>query len=369
YIQFYLDIVLDFSQKKGTNISGFLDYFDKKKDKLSIISPQGQNAVQIMTIHKSKGLEFPIVIFPYADLDIYGEVEPKEWFSLDKEKYHGFSHTILNFNKDFENYGDEGLRIFNKHKSEQELDNINLLYVALTRAIEQMHVISTKDISSKGVVNAKKYSGLLINYLQHLGKWNDSELEYSFGNPIKSSETTSDIKEMIHQDSFISTAKEDHNIKVVTKSGLLWDTSQQDAIEKGNLIHNIMAQIKTIDDVDLVINDFQKSSTINKMQAESLIVTILDIIKHPKLQDYFTSNDTIYNERDIISKEGIILRPDRIVINSKNEAVIMDYKTGFEDKKHGQQLQSYQDVLEEMKISVKKKILIYINDDILVKDI
>ncbi|WP_298492929.1 exodeoxyribonuclease V subunit beta [uncultured Algibacter sp.] len=369
YIQFYLDIVLDFSQKKGSDISGFLDYFDKKKDSLSIISPQGQNAVQIMTIHKSKGLEFPVVIFPYADLDIYKEVEAKEWFSLDKTKYNGFSYTLLNYNKDFENFGDEGLRIYNKHKSEQELDNINLLYVVLTRAVEQLHIISTKDISSKGEVKSKKYSGLLINYLKDLGIWNDSTRTYSFGNEKRISLSSPHKKETVQQETFISTAKEDHNIKIVTKSGLLWDTSQLEAIEKGNLIHNIMSKIKTGNDVDIVIKDFQKASTISKEQAISLKETISTILKHPKLQDYFTSNYTIYNERDIISKEGIILRPDRIVINSKNEATIIDYKTGFEDKKHWQQLQSYQDVLEDMKIAVKKKILVYVNDDILVKDI
>ena len=369
YIQFYLDVVLDFSQKKGSDISTFLEYFDKKKDSLSIISPQGQNAVQIMTIHKSKGLEFPVVIFPYADLDIYRELEPKEWFSLDKKQFNGFSHTLLNYNKDFENYGDEGLRIYNKHQSEQELDNINLLYVALTRAIEQIHIISTKNISSKGITNPKKYSDLLINYLQYKDIWDDTKVNYSFGNPEKTSKDSIDENNMQFQQEFISTAKEDHNIKVITKSGLLWDTYQQKAIEKGNLIHNIMAQIKTSDDVNFVIDDFLKSSIINTEQAKAVGKIIKNLLVHPKLQDYYTSNYTIYNERDIISKDGIILRPDRIVINSKNEAVIIDYKTGEQDKKHEQQLQSYQDVLEAMKISIKKKILVYINDDILVKDI
>ena len=171
------------------------------------------------------------------------------------------------------------------------------------------------------------------------------------------------------QSEFISTAKEDHNIKMVTKSGLLWDTNQHEAIEKGNLIHDIMAQIKTSDDVDDVIIDFLKASTINEEQAVFLKTTVKNILEHPKLHDYYSSNYTVYNERDIISKDGIILRPDRIIINVKNEAIIIDYKTGLEDKKHEQQLQSYQDVLEDMKIDVKQKILIYINDDILVKDV
>ncbi|SFZ90380.1 ATP-dependent exoDNAse (exonuclease V) beta subunit (contains helicase and exonuclease domains) [Flaviramulus basaltis] len=369
YIQFYLDIVLDFSQKKGSDISGFLEYFEKKKESLSIISPKGQNAIQIMTIHKSKGLEFPVVIFPYADLDIYRELEPKEWFKLDNEKYAGFSHTLLNYNKDFEHFGEEGLNIFNNHQSEQELDNINLLYVTLTRAVEQLFVISKKDISAKGEINSKKYSGLFINYLQHLGLWNDSELKYSFGDSKRKTQNKTPSKETTIQHQFISTSKEEHNIKVVTKSGLLWDTNQQEAIEKGNLLHDIMSKINTKNDIDSVIHDFINTSLINKEQAETLKPLVFQIVEHPNLKDYFSSNYTIYNERDIITKNGVILRPDRVAINSENQAIIIDYKTGVEDKKHEQQLQLYQDVLEEMKLQVKKKILVYINDDIKIKDV
>ena len=130
-----------------------------------------------------------------------------------------------------------------------------------------------------------------------------------------------------------------------------------------------MSQIKTKNDIDLVINDFINSSIINEEQALILKPIVYQIVEHPKLIDYYNSIDIVYNERDIITKENIVLRPDRIVINSKNEAVIIDYKTGVEDKKHEQQLQSYQDVLEEMKITVKKKILVYINKEIKVKDV
>ncbi|MFI1771257.1 UvrD-helicase domain-containing protein [Thalassobellus citreus] len=369
YIQFYLDIVLDFSQKKGSDISGFLSYFEKKKESLSIISPKGQNAVQIMTIHKSKGLEFPVVIFPFADLDIYRELEPKEWFPLDKEKYNGFSHTLLNYNKDFEYYGEAGLHIYTNHKSEQELDNINLLYVSLTRAAEQLYIITKNDSALKGDAKSKKYSGLFINYLQHINVWNDSQLVYTFGNPKRDTQNILKSKETNIQQEFISTSKEDHNIKVVTKSGFLWDTNQEEAIEKGNLIHNIMAHINTESDIDSVIADFTNTGTINTEQASIIKSTALQIVNHPLLETYFTSSYIIYNERDIITKDGMVLRPDRVVINSNNEATIIDYKTGIVDKKHEQQLQSYQDVLEDMEITVKKKILIYTNSDIKVKEI
>ena len=368
YIQFYLDVVLDFSQKKGSNISGFLDYFNKKKTSLSIISPKGQNAIQIMTIHKSKGLEFPVVIFPYADLDIYNEIEPKEWFKLDANKYNGFSHTLLNYTKDFEHFDTEGLTIFNKHQSEQELDNINLLYVTLTRPVEQLFIITKKDISTKGIVNDKKYSGFFINYLKHLGCWNDSELHYHFGNSKRTTQRSQSTEKTTIQEQFISTSKKEHNIKIVTKSAMLWDTNQKEAIEKGNLIHDIMSQIKTKSDVEAVINSFIKSSIINNEQAKTLSSLVFNIIEHPKLKNHYASNLTIYNERDIITENGIILRPDRVVIDNNNITII-DYKTGTETPKHIEQIQLYQDVLEGMHFNVKNKILVYIDNTIKVKDV
>ena len=369
YVQFYLDVVLDFSQKKGSNISGFLEYFEKKKEQLSIVSPVGQDAVQIMTIHKSKGLEFPVVIFPFANLDIYQEIEPKEWFPVNPDMYHGFSHTLLNYNKDFEFYGDVGLHIYNTHKSAQELDNINLLYVTLTRAVQQLYVISTNETTSKGETNSHKYSGLFINYLQHLGLWNPSQLTYSFGNQKLEQQPEVALVQPIIQNEFISTSKESHNIKVITKSGMLWDTNQAEAIEKGNLIHNIMAKVNTDADIEFAISDFINTAIISNEQAILLKTLVTNIVNHPTLKTYYQTNNTVYNERDIITKDGMILRPDRIVFHTKNEATIIDYKTGFEDKKHSQQLQTYQDVLEDMNIRIKNKILVYINDDILVKEV
>ncbi|ALJ05688.1 DNA helicase UvrD [Pseudalgibacter alginicilyticus] len=372
YIQFYLDLILDFTTKKGSDITGFLDYFEKKKESLSIVSPKGQNAVQIMTIHKSKGLEFPVVIFPYADLEIYKELEPKEWFPIKKENFNGFSHTLLNYNKDFENFGEIGQTIYNNHQAALELDNINLLYVALTRPVEQLYIISQKEKLTKEGLSNKKYSGLFINYLNHLNLWNDVQLSYDFGyNSPKISKNTNEEISATEQETFISSAKENHNIKVITNSGYLWDSAQEEAIEKGNLIHDVMAKIKTKSDVDSVLLEFVNSSKIDKQQANSLLLLINKIIEHPKLGYYYNTNTTnvIHNEQDIITKNGVILRPDRIIINASKEVVIIDYKTGAENNKYKNQLITYQDALEEMGYLVKKKVLVYINNDVLVMEI
>ncbi|AXT18708.1 DNA helicase UvrD [Flavobacteriaceae bacterium AU392] len=366
YVQFFLDVVLDYSQKHLSSILDFVDYFESKKDSLSIVSPEGNNAIQIMTIHKAKGLEFPIVIFPYADLDIYREREPKEWLPINPEDYNGFTNAFLNYSKDFENYGDHGQQIYEKHQAELELDNINLLYVALTRAIEQLFIISSRP-SKEG--NLKLYSGLFINYLKHIGEWNDNTTSFCFGSSKKESVSEKSFNNTIEQKLFISTPKKDHNIKIVTSSGYLWDTNQQEAIEKGNLIHHIMSKIKTEIDIDMTFNSFLNSGFINARQFQSLKKIVINIAQHPELKDYFNSNYTIYNEKDIITKTGVSLRPDRLVINDKNEVIIIDYKTGLSNPKYQEQLQDYQDALEDMGFIVIKKVLIYINDSLEIKEV
>ncbi len=369
YVQFYLDFVLDYSQKINSSLSGFLDHYESKKERLSIVSPQGKNAVQIMTIHKSKGLEFPVVIFPYADLDIYKELNPKAWMALDPEQYYGFSQALLNYNKDFKNYGETGEEIFNNHQAELELDNLNILYVTLTRAIEQLHIISHKSLDKKGDENLKLYSGMFVNYLKHIGQWDDNTAHYTFGNPKKESLNEVQDLNVIEQQHFISTPKKDHNISIVTNSGYLWDTAQEDAIEKGNLIHNLMSQIKTKSDVDITLSNFLSTGIINDSQVKDLETILLNIVDHPQLVSYYSSDNTIYNEKDIITKDGVSLRPDRLVINAKNEVVIIDYKTGLPDKKHGLQLERYSAAIEDMSFSVTNKILIYINDTLEIKEV
>ncbi|MFK7782218.1 UvrD-helicase domain-containing protein [Psychroserpens sp.] len=369
YIQFFLDEIQDYSLKYNSSLTGFLDYWNRKKDSLSIVSPQGEDAIQIMTIHKSKGLEFPVVIFPYANQDIYFDLNPKVWFPVDASYFNGFSHLYLNLNKDFESYNDVSLAMYNEHQSELELDSINLLYVVLTRAIEQLYVISEFDVDKKNQSEKLNfYSGLFINYLKSINAWKDNTLTYTFGNPIKTSEEKTTTHKTIYLNEFISTEKEVHQLNIVTNSGYLWDTHQEEAIEKGKLVHNIMSEIKTEDDIEYVMNDYKNSGIINDLQYEVLKSMVYDIVNHNHLHPYFKAEQIIYNEQDIISKNGIIFRPDRIVINSKNEAVIIDYKTGSTDSKHQEQLYDYQLVLEDMNYKVIKKILIYINDDLTIKE-
>jgi ATP-dependent exoDNAse (exonuclease V) beta subunit len=368
YIQFFLDVLLDYSQKHNANLIGFLSYFEEKKDNLSIVSPEGQNAVQIMTIHKSKGLEFPIVIFPFADLDIYKEQNAHIWFPIDKEKYNDFDISYLNFNPDLELLNGQGADLYHQRRGELELDNINLLYVALTRPVEQLYIISNYNLDSKGNEKLKHYSGLFINYLKSEGLWNDNQLHYSIGNSKKESSNKTQTTTQ-EQNSFISFPKKQHNINIVANSGYIWDTTQEDAIEKGNLIHLLLSKINSEEDIDYTFESFLENGLISKEQYKQLYDDVKQLVNHPEINPYFNTELVIYNERDIITDNGEIIRPDRLIFLSDREVVLIDYKTGNHHQKYIQQLDHYQSVIEKMDLKVVKKILIYINDTIEIKEV
>lgn len=367
YVQFFLDEVLDYSQKYNAGFSNFTSHWDIKKEKLSITSPQGNNAVQIMTIHKSKGLEFPVVIFPYANQDIYFDMSPKLWFPVNPEAFNGFSNVFINVNKDLEDLGELGQTMYADYKAQLELDSMNMLYVVLTRAVEQLYIISEyrEGKGSKGDI--KMYSELFISYLKSEGLWNDSEKTYTFGQPNRILRSKK-IEKSIVQDRFISVAKENHDLRIVTNAGYLWDTEQEAAIEKGNLVHLILSKIKSDKDIENVFDDFERKGDLNPQQSSELKPIINHIVHHEQLKAFFLPEHAVYNERDILTSGGLILRPDRIVVNNKHEAVIMDYKTGAERPTHQNQLREYQIILEEMGFNVVKKILVYINEDIQVKE-
>lgn len=367
YVQFFLDVVLE-QQRKGTSIQEFLDFWSEKKDKLSIVAPESGNAVQVMTIHKSKGLEFPVVIFPY-DLDVYRQVNPKVWLSELPENYDGFKELLVPFNKDLNYVNDRGLGIYQQQREELELDNFNLLYVALTRAVEQLYIVTEKKISSKGEENTNFYSGVFINYLKKIDEWNDEVLEYSFGNKERVSVREEKISQVQIQQGFISTPWKEHNIHMLASASKLWDTEQGKAIEFGNLIHEMMAEIITKNDVEKVVHRYEQQGVLPQEKSFEVIKDMQRIVNHSNLKEYFSEEVTVFNEREIVDVDNQIIIPDRLIFNQKNEVVIVDYKTGKPSKTHHQQLLKYERVLKSMNIEVLKKILVYINEEILVEEV
>jgi ATP-dependent exoDNAse (exonuclease V) beta subunit len=296
-------------------------------------------------------------------VNIYKQINPKIWFD-DLPKEYDFKELLIDYKKDLSLINARGLEIYNQQREELELDNFNLLYVSLTRAVEQLHVITEKKIFANGVENVNYYSGVFINYLKEQNLWQEDRLEYNFGDieRTKNKEAHESLAE-IHQ-KFISTPWQEHNIVLLASASKLWDTAQGKAIDFGNLLHEMLSKIITNNDVNLVTIQYHQKGFINNIQLKLIKEMLYLVVNHPKLAVYFSDQVTVFNEREIVDFDNQVVIPDRLVFNHLNEVTVIDYKTGIPSGEHHQQLLKYERVLKSMDFKVGKKLLIYINTDV-----
>lgn len=364
-IQFFLDVVFEFQQKKNVSIGGFLEFWELKKDKLSIVAPEAENAVRIMTIHKAKGLEFPVVIFPY-DIEMYRQINPKVWYSDNQSGY--INSFYLNYGDKLNYLGEQGKKLFEQRREELELDNFNLLYVTLTRAVEQLYVVTEDKTGNKNGESIKYTSDLFIQFLKKCELWNPEKKEYGFGNPKRLTVPKKEESNTIIQQSFICNSWKNHQISIVANSSLLWDSDQEKARLYGNLLHEMLSKIKTKNDIVEVVNQYLFKGEITLKEQKELANIIKKVINHQRLSVYFAQNNLVFTEREILTLDKQILIPDRLVFNDKNVTII-DYKTGKPEEKHRHQINTYALALENLNYSVGKKLLVYITDEILIEEV
>ena len=362
YVQYFLDIVLERDVRNQAGISDFLNYWDKNAEKFSIPSPEGNNAVRIMTIHKSKGLEFPVVIMPFAEEDYSRSPKDKLWIIADVEDF-GLSKVLVDNSAAVVGFGEQAKLVYDQKSQEELLDNVNVLYVALTRAEEQLYIISQYLKPKKDGDYPSNMASFFIKYLVNKQVFEEDKFEYEFGNQIKLSlekkhlDTTKTIplvREILNPKS----------IKIAQRESLMWGTHQQEAIEYGNVVHEILSFIKTKADVDLAILKALESGLIIVNQKELVHKTIQEIVNHAELSVCFNDGNEVLNEQTIIQKQGKTIKPDRMVLTKDKEVYLLDYKTGLHNPKYQLQLEIYQNAIELMGYKVVKKSLVYIGEQI-----
>jgi ATP-dependent exoDNAse (exonuclease V) beta subunit len=362
YVQYFLDIVLERDVRNQAGISDFLSYWDKNSEKFSIPSPEGTNAVRIMTIHKSKGLEFPVVIMPFAEEDYNRKPKDKLWLNSEEQDF-DMPKILVDNSSAIEEFGEEASAVYNLKKQEELLDNINVLYVALTRAEEQLYVISQNVKPRKDGEYPSNMASFFIKHLMQQGMYDENQLDYEFGNSTKLSakekhiDTTKNIP-------VVSEVLNPKNIKIAQREALMWGTHQMEAIEFGNVVHEILSFVATKSDVELAINKAIENGLITTFQKEDVYNTIIEILNHQDLAEHFAEGNEVLNEKTIIQKEGGTVKPDRIVINKAKEVFLLDYKTGLPNPKYKYQLENYQMAIEKMGFKVLKKALVYIGVEI-----
>lgn len=364
HLTFFMQVVFDHQQKNGPDVFSFLNYWEDKKSSLAISAPEKADAVTLMTIHKSKGLEFPVVIFPYADTPIIDKRKKnKIWVSASsKTESLGISEYLLSYSENMLHFDDASSAAYEKESAQIQLDAINVLYVAMTRAEKALFVLSETPKKNVAPEQANSYSELLYGYANSTnlailenGCFALGSLDYN----AESSKTDNTLETV----QYAYRSKNAPSFRISTKSGQLWNTPQQSALDTGTLLHEILSRVRYDDELETTFTSMQEAGLFGKDERETLWKKVEATVHHPLLTKYFTKEFQVFNEKEILLHNGNSVRPDRIVLSGMN-ASILEYKTGKHDTAHVAQIQGYAQALQSMGYTIENTILIYINEEV-----
>jgi len=355
YLRFFQDFVMEFVKDHRGGLPEFLEWWEEKSRKASVIIPEGIDAVRIMTIHKAKGLQFPAVIYPFAD----EQVRPTRkyvWVPVEEKIASPLKIAYLPMQKTLSETIYNG--VYEDEMSRSLVDLVNVLYVALTRPEERLYVL-VGDFPEKteGTLSVSK---LLSRFFMTEGKWEKEKDSYQYGNrwqrsaPKSSANKPGMVEETISRRPVMNMLLRHHAPKA-------WDMEEPEKNrEWGNLVHLAMSKISQEEDVKPVLQELLEEGVISSGQYTELADLMNVIMKDPEIKRFFGPAIDFRNEPEIITADGYLYRPDRVVM-SQDGATIIDYKTGRQRDSHRDQLLTYVDLISEMKYEIEGAYLLYLN--------
>jgi ATP-dependent exoDNAse (exonuclease V) beta subunit len=241
-------------------------------------------------------------------------------------------------------------------KQEQTLDNLNLLYVAFTRAVQRLHIIATSAESNK----QQLVNEWLEKYLANKFGAASDEL-YVLGEP--GAALKSHRKHLLTAYELAPVAFTTDNSVIQIKSDYLKGmTENEDARRQGIVFHSILSNIRYSDDIGEALESAFIEGLIQENEINSYAQKISGLLDHPSLKSYFEKSAVTKLESELVTPNGEILRPDKIVFTA-SDTVILDYKTGKQNhKKYYDQMVRYENAVKSMGYSNIKKVLVYIDN-------
>lgn len=359
----FIQYLLDFIIETRLPLDKFISKWEDKKNNLFITMPEDVKAIQIMTIHKAKGLDFPAVIVDAANIKNQN-TKSEYWEDLQLDDISELKVGLLPLNKKIENInrGD----IYEEEVSKTELDFVNLMYVAFTRPKKALYTIA----QIKNGRQRDKFSDFLVNYLKTKKLWENEKYTYNYGElKQKKSESDKDNTSTIKLNSFITTDWQEL-ISIAISEDLINDEllTKISPSSYGNLIHKILSKINTANDISIAIKQIRTSGLIGDSDLEIIEKTLVNVINYPKLIKYYKPGLLIKNETELLLENGEIIRPDRVILENEMLTII-DYKTGEEKKQDFDQLRKYMEAFKELGYKNIAGKLVYIGDIIKVVDI
>lgn len=351
FIGGFCDAVLGFATQKISDVSSFVEWWDERGCNTELYLPNQEEAITILTVHKSKGLQYKVVLMPFASW----EYEPSSglrkstlWVDGSPLEMEGdyldvipvdYSKALLK--SDFAGAGyTEQLQSY--------IDNINLAYVALTRAEQELYIYIPKGKRAGDNIGEQLFAAALTLPWVQLEEREDGQpaTVATFGEKGHGQPKAEEAGNVIPLTSFkigkpLSKIKQNYAISLAQESGNL---------KKGLLMHRLFSLVGTLDDLPSAIDTLIDEGLMMETERQEILNEVKSKTENPVVAGWFNPQFEVINEGDIIlpGEEYRVRRPDR-VMRSANHTVVVDFKFGeIEDEKHRYQVFGYINTLKKM---------------------
>lgn len=355
YLIAFQDIIFEYEANSSNSITLFLEWWGKEKNKKVLSTSEEVDAIRILTIHKSKGLEFGHVLLPFCSWEL-DSVRPVRciWCGNNEPGFNQLEYAPLNYSSKLsetifkDDYFDEHLKSY--------VDNLNLLYVALTRPKSELYILPYKPKFNKDNSISLSDMGAFIYYVFTCLNTDrkeklvfDRELNLEFGKKVRFATEADVTDKALSLKTYPICELEDRvSVKYRFQDYTEADANDLSAIDEGKLLHEIFKSIEGAADVEPAVRQACLSGLIPVSVFEEYRAKIIGYISEDMASEWFAPENRVINERDILFPSGVKARPDRVVVMGDTVCVV-DYKFGQkEETKYLKQVRFYCDTLKKM---------------------
>ncbi len=360
YLKAFLDIILDFSKKSTSDLHSFVNWWKEDGINKTLSISENQDAIRIITIHSSKGLEFKNVIIPFCNWEI--DHKPLQtnilWCKTNEEPFNQLDLIPVKYSKKLSDTIFQNNYL--KEKFHAYVDNLNLLYVAFTRTEQNLFSFSPIKEKSNGIKNVgdllyfayHNYKNYAVNesLISFEENWNEEDHVYEFGKLSEAKHTKEKLP-----DEFELSRFESYDIKNKLRLKLhdnSFFTGRENApfkkVNHGKILHEVFENIQVETDVPAAIDKMIFEGKISPEEKPELIAKIKKTFENNQIKNWFSNKWIVKTEAEIILTNGKTARPDRVISNHE-KSIVIDYKFGEqEEEKHHQQVKGYMDLLKQM---------------------
>jgi len=338
YLQAFQDAIMEYSNTYSPDLFSFLDWWNEAGFKKSVQIPEEVDGIRIMTIHKSKGLDFRVVLIPYCNWKTDHEAvhENVVWCGTSVDPFRKLDIFPLKYSSKLasshfaSDYFTEKLYTF--------LDNVNALYVAFTRAVEGLVFIAPKY--EKGEV--KDMAGLIQKAL-------DTNKDYLiYGEKPEKVATVVPSVRSVSLNRFACYPKDlSVSVKWDAENALQTSDHKRVQVNYGKLMHEILARTKFPADFDQNLQELMAEGKVNSEEKEKMSAMFERMNANPLVQEWYMDKWEVRTESPVIVRGGRYKIPDRILF-TKEEVRVIDFKFGEPHPHHLRQVREYLNLMQEM---------------------